>query len=110
MVHLLARRNLQKGGGATRASTNADSYAWLANRKYFWDLTGYFPRPKNYKKDDIASASAQQRDGNRFRLNFGKITQDTSEADIKNRLNNILDGFKTSTGSCSGSDKPSRGK
>jgi len=61
---------LQNGGGATRASTNADSYAWLANSKYFWDLTGYFSRPKTYKKDDIASPSTQQRDGNGFRLDF----------------------------------------
>jgi len=30
-VHNLARRNLKQGGGATRASTNADSYAILAN-------------------------------------------------------------------------------
>lgn len=30
-VHLLAKRQLKNGGGATRASTNADSYAKLAN-------------------------------------------------------------------------------
>jgi hypothetical protein len=32
-VHQLAIRDLQQGGGATRASTNADSYAWLASCK-----------------------------------------------------------------------------
>jgi hypothetical protein len=31
LVHNLARRSLNQGGGATRASTNADSYAMLAN-------------------------------------------------------------------------------
>lgn len=31
LVHSLARRNINQGGGATRASTNADSYAMLAN-------------------------------------------------------------------------------
>lgn len=31
LVHLLATRSLNQGGGATRASTNADSYAMLAN-------------------------------------------------------------------------------
>ena len=31
LVHNLAKRNLNQGGGATRASTNADSYAMLAN-------------------------------------------------------------------------------
>lgn len=33
-VHQLANRSLHAGGGATRASTNADSYAILAN--CFW--------------------------------------------------------------------------
>lgn len=31
LVHNLARRSLNQGGGVTRASTNADSYAILAN-------------------------------------------------------------------------------
>jgi hypothetical protein len=31
LVHNLAKRSLNQGGGATRASTNADSYAILAN-------------------------------------------------------------------------------
>jgi len=33
-VHLLAQRSLAKGGGATRASTNADSYAWMTSGKF----------------------------------------------------------------------------
>ena len=37
LVHNLARRNIKQGGGATRASTNADSYAILANAA--WSVT-----------------------------------------------------------------------
>lgn len=33
LVYKLAQRPLKDGGGATRASTNADSYAWLVNSK-----------------------------------------------------------------------------
>jgi len=33
-VHMLAQRSLAKGGGATRASTNADSYAWMTSGKF----------------------------------------------------------------------------
>jgi hypothetical protein len=43
LVHKLASRELEKGGGATRASTNADSYAVLANCLWWWSVTGYFP-------------------------------------------------------------------
>ena len=32
-VHSLAARNLNQGGGASRASTNADSYSWLLSCK-----------------------------------------------------------------------------
>ena len=43
LVNSLARRSLDQGGGAGRASTNADSYAMLANAIWWWDTTGYFP-------------------------------------------------------------------
>ena len=43
LVNNLAKRSLNQGGGATRASTNADSYAMLANAAWWWDTTGYFP-------------------------------------------------------------------
>lgn len=33
VVYKLAQRSLNQMGGAERASTNADSYAWLANSK-----------------------------------------------------------------------------
>ncbi|OBU01701.1 hypothetical protein VE01_00417 [Pseudogymnoascus verrucosus] len=46
-VHQLAIRDLQQGGGATRASTNADGYAWLASSLYWWDTTKYFPGVPN---------------------------------------------------------------
>ena len=43
------------GGGATRSSTNADSYAMLANCLYWWGTTGYFPglSPKANDVDDL---------------------------------------------------------
>jgi hypothetical protein len=43
LVHQLAQRPINKNGGAARASTNADSYAILANCAWWWDTTGYFP-------------------------------------------------------------------
>lgn len=41
-VYKLAQLNLASGGRATRASTNADTYAWLANCLYFFVLAKYF--------------------------------------------------------------------
>jgi hypothetical protein len=60
-VHKLAQFKLNQGGGAKRASTNADSYAMLANSAWsvnkclafqrdanvvprWWDTTSYFPQ------------------------------------------------------------------
>ncbi|KAJ5577638.1 uncharacterized protein N7459_006602 [Penicillium hispanicum] len=43
LVHKLAQRPISQNGGASRASTNADSYAILANCAWWWDTTGYFP-------------------------------------------------------------------
>lgn len=57
LVHLLARRRRNQGGGARRASTNADSYAWLANSVYFYDNFGEYPLPINYKPAPWDSAS-----------------------------------------------------
>ena len=42
-VHKLANLSKSRGGEATRGSTNADSYAMLANCLWWWDVTGYFP-------------------------------------------------------------------
>jgi hypothetical protein len=44
-VRQLAKRQIRNGGGATRASTNADSYAMVANALYWWRITSYFPDP-----------------------------------------------------------------
>ncbi|KAH9882337.1 hypothetical protein J1614_000573 [Plenodomus biglobosus] len=104
-VHLLARRALNQGGGASRASTNADSYAWLANSKYFYDLTGYFPRPPNYKASDN-TIEAQEQTG--WTLDFGHITESTAEADVTNRMNEIIDEFGNPSSPLS--SKPSTGK
>ncbi|KAF2819124.1 hypothetical protein CC86DRAFT_432123 [Ophiobolus disseminans] len=113
-THMLARRKLNQGGGAARASTNADSYAWLANSKYWWDLTGHFPRPDNYKQQDELSANAWVQEQNAFTLDFGTIRQDTPDSEITKRLNAITNGFKNGpppSGSKPGvGSKPSAGK
>ncbi|KAF2432275.1 hypothetical protein EJ08DRAFT_711039 [Tothia fuscella] len=43
LVHKLASWPIRDAGGARRSTTNADSYAMLANANYWWALTGYFP-------------------------------------------------------------------
>lgn len=106
-VHQLARRRLNQGGGASRASINADSYAWLTNSRYFYELTGYFPMPPNYKQSD-GSLSAEQvtKEQTGFTLGFGRITETTSNEGITNRLNGILAGFSNKPTS----SWPSKGK
>jgi hypothetical protein len=110
-VHQLARLAKRDGGGATRASTNADSYAWLANSKFFWDLTGYFPAPDNYKGHEQnlpADMGNMELEG--FTIDFGKIDENTTEAELKDRLNKILAGYGNNTDSIPSNDKPSKGK
>ncbi|KAF2749248.1 hypothetical protein M011DRAFT_475975 [Sporormia fimetaria CBS 119925] len=83
-------------GGAERASVNADSYAWLANSEFFWDLTGYFPRPDNYKGSppEFTTYSdkevALQQSG--MILDFGDISG-LSETDLHTRRQTLVDGF-----------------
>jgi hypothetical protein len=56
-VHKLAVRPLTQGGGATRSSTNADSYALLANAIWWWDTTTYFPGiPKKMELAEVANS------------------------------------------------------
>ncbi|KAM0342062.1 hypothetical protein ACHAPU_009790 [Fusarium lateritium] len=73
-VYKLAQLNFRSGGGATRASTNADTYAWLANCLYFFELTKYFPKPPNYKPRGI----------------------DTTEEELQTRTDNELQGYGSS--------------
>lgn len=93
-VHQLARRRINQGGGAVRASINADSYAWLANSRYFYSLTEYFPMPPGYKQSD-ESLSAEQltKYQTGFTIDLGKITETTSDQEITDRTMGILDGF-----------------
>jgi hypothetical protein len=115
-VHQLAKRALNQGGGGTRASTNADSYAWLANSKLFYDITGYFPAPDNYK-DKTRSSPADK--GNMeldyWTMDFGNINEKTTDKDLEDRKNAILAGMggsdsPASGGGGGGGDKPSKGK
>ncbi|KAG9503400.1 hypothetical protein J7337_006245 [Fusarium musae] len=48
----LKQRKSESGGGATRSSTNADTYAWLANCLYFFQVTKVFPKPPRYEQKD----------------------------------------------------------
>ncbi|PVH93640.1 hypothetical protein DM02DRAFT_695367 [Periconia macrospinosa] len=107
LVHKLARRKLNQGGGASRASINGESYAWLTNSRYFYELTGYFLIRKGYKQSD-ESLSAEQvtEEQTGFTLDLGRITETTSNEEITNRFNGILAGLSnkpTSSG-------PSKGK
>lgn len=43
LVHNLAKRPINQDGGAGISSTNADSYAMLANSIWWWDTTSVFP-------------------------------------------------------------------
>ncbi|KAF1828223.1 hypothetical protein BDW02DRAFT_617367 [Decorospora gaudefroyi] len=102
---------ITQGGGATRASTNADSYAWVANSKYFYDLTGYFPAPDNYKD---RTRSSPDDNGNMelesFTINFGEINSETTDAELEDRKNKFLAGYDGEADSAPGGDKPSKGK
>lgn len=109
-TYMLAKRKLDQGGGATRASTNADSYAWLANSKFFYDLTGYFPRPDNYKGTiNIDTYSKEQwiQEEDGFMIDYGTITETTTDDEMKKRRDDILDAFKNPTPNAA---KPSAGK
>lgn len=100
LVYKLAQRPLNQGGGATRASTNADSYAWLVNSLYFYDLTGYFPAPPRYRGsggsiDDVsAEDEARAQDG--FPVHLGTFGPGEATDDAVNaRFDLQLEGMKT---------------
>ncbi|KAH5711875.1 hypothetical protein HBI64_042700 [Parastagonospora nodorum] len=102
-THMLARRALNQGGGAARASTNADSYAWLANSKLFYDITNYFPAPDNYKdKTRSSPADTPNMELDAWMLDFGAITEKTTDAELEERKNKIL----ASMGGASEENKP----
>ncbi|KAF9775222.1 hypothetical protein IL306_006696 [Fusarium sp. DS 682] len=98
-VYKLAQLNLRSGGGATRASTNADTYAWLANCLYFFELTKYFPKPPNYKSSqDINSDDEGSDDQYPLFLNLGDFDQDTAtDEELHTRVEKELEAFESST-------------
>ncbi|KAF2872928.1 hypothetical protein BDV95DRAFT_568343 [Massariosphaeria phaeospora] len=98
LVYKLANRPLNQGGGATRASTNADSYAWFTNSKYFWDLTGYFPAPPSYRNManiDQFSSEDEVRAQDVWPFHLGDIDQDTSEDEVKKRFDAGVEAMGT---------------
>ncbi|RAR16231.1 Metalloproteases (zincins), catalytic [Stemphylium lycopersici] len=106
-VNRLARLGTN-GGGAEIASINADSYAWLANSRYFWDLTGYFPQPRKYKaaEDDGLTAAELTQELDGFLIDFGTITGDTTDSEINDRLDSLVAGYDNPTSPVG----PSQGK
>ncbi|KAF3810368.1 hypothetical protein GCG54_00000413 [Colletotrichum gloeosporioides] len=95
-VYTLAQKDLKRGGGATRASLNADSYAWLANSLYFYDATGYFPRPSEGTKGAEAD--------NIYFVDLGEFEGEAKDAEIEKRFKAEVDSFSspppTPTDSC----------
>ncbi|PMD53955.1 uncharacterized protein K444DRAFT_699591 [Hyaloscypha bicolor E] len=101
LVHNLAKRSLNQGGGATRASTNADSYAILANAicldtnppSGWWDTTGYFPGVPGKQNPSTAQDDF---DDNNFPVSlyvdFDNST-DPSSSDATNVLAANLEAF-----------------
>lgn len=97
-VYRLAQRPLNQGGGATRASTNADSYARLTNSLYFYDATGYFPRPPKFRDiADIDNISAEDEDRARdiFPVYLGEFQGEASDEEVQKRFQAELDGMRT---------------
>ncbi|CAI6341999.1 unnamed protein product [Periconia digitata] len=88
-VHKLARFSRSQGGGAERASTNADSYAWLVNSKYWWELTGYFPIPPGYRSPDT-KVDAEGMDS--FFVHLGNVTG-IQRTDTESRFETALSGY-----------------
>lgn len=77
-----------------RASTNADSYAWLANGKLFYDITNYFPAPDNYKgKTRRSPADTPGMELKAWMLDFGAIDEKTTDAELEDRKKKILAGM-----------------
>lgn len=83
------QRQLSQGGGATRASTNADCYAWLTNSLFWYDYTSYFPRPPSYKGVSVTSAE-DVRSQDVFSLDLGDFSDNPSDADIQSRVADII--------------------
>lgn len=63
-VYRMARRpkEIPGGGGASKASTNADSYAWFANSVYFYKLFGKYPLPDAYKGTSVGEEPSVTQD------------------------------------------------
>ncbi|KAF9878141.1 hypothetical protein CkaCkLH20_04179 [Colletotrichum karsti] len=93
--------------GAARASTNADSYAWLANSLYFYDATGYFPRPPKYRKiaeiDNISPAN-ESRAQDIFPVYLGEFKGEVKDEEVTKRFQADIKGLEftppTQTDSC----------
>ncbi|KAF4304349.1 hypothetical protein GTA08_BOTSDO08340 [Botryosphaeria dothidea] len=99
LVYKLAQRAIKSGGGATRGSTNADTYSWLSVVNYFWDLTGYFPKPPNWKVteaeiDNIGSGEEARAVGP-VSVYIGDVTESTTDSDMQAAFDKFMEGMDT---------------
>ncbi|KAK1621785.1 hypothetical protein BDP81DRAFT_442793 [Colletotrichum phormii] len=100
MVHKLAQRPLNQGGGGQQSSTNSDSCTWLANSLYFYQVTNYFPQPLGYKDlsaiDRLSSGQLAQMETvfpvNLGHMNFSEATWTSQESAL--RFDVALEGMK----------------
>ena len=92
LVHKLARGRRVEKGGVETASTNADSYAWLANSLYFYEMTNYFPKPPGYRG---ASVSAEELDNlPPVGLHLGTIDEHVIDEELHSRFADALGGVE----------------
>ncbi|KAK0703399.1 hypothetical protein B0T26DRAFT_496936 [Lasiosphaeria miniovina] len=96
LVYKLTQGPINQGGGAACASTNADSYAWLANSLYFCDLTGFFPRPPKYREMtaiDSFNVDDEVLGQHVIPLLVDDIFPDTTHAQVMTNLQTALGGI-----------------
>ncbi|MCJ1297317.1 hypothetical protein MMC08_000103 [Hypocenomyce scalaris] len=107
LVYKLASQALNQGGGATRASTNADSYAVLSNALYWWDVTGYFPGvPGKNNPTETSSNATLVESPIALYLDIGNATN-VSSIDFTDLLNADFIGFTDSAATSTSSSPPS---
>lgn len=111
MVYKLAQRNPNQGGGAKRASTNADSYAWFANSVLFYENFGKYPVPPNYKDSPAEAAGPivadDLTDEGPFFLDLGEFEEGSvTEELVSERMEEALAGIVGEVESDKEEDQP----
>ncbi|KAF4497527.1 Metalloproteases (zincins), catalytic [Fusarium agapanthi] len=79
-VYQLAQGDLESGGGAARSSTNADTYAWLANCLYFFEVTKVFPKPPRHEQKDEETP---------IMISLGDVRENVTNEELRNRMSSV---------------------